>query len=227
MKPYGSFCPVSKAAEIFAERWTPLIVRELLLGSHRFNEIEIGVPGIPKALLSQRLRSLEAAGVVARRETRRGRTEYELTEAGQDLYGVVVALGEWGHRWANNDIGPRDVDPTLLMWDIRRRINLERLPDYRVVVQFNFRGLRERLYWLVLEKDGPSVCFNDPGFDIDLVVTTDTIDLHRVWMGRLELAAALRRRSIVVDGPAELTRAFPGWLALSPFAGIQPAATSA
>lgn len=208
---------------MFAERWTPLIVRELLMGSHRFSELEIGVPGIPRALLAQRLRSLEAAGVVTRRRCESARAEYHLTESGQDLFGVVVALGEWGQRWANHDVGAADVDPALLMWDMRRRIHIDRLPDRRIVAQFDFKGARERSFWLVLEKNGPSVCFHDPGFDVDLLVTADTLSLHRVWMGLQPMSKALRLGEIVIEGPRELARAFPSWLALSPFAGIAPA----
>jgi DNA-binding HxlR family transcriptional regulator len=220
MRSYGSFCPVSKASEVFAERWTPMIVVELLSGSRRFNEIEVGVPGIPKAVLAQRLRSLEAAGVITRRKEEGRRVEYHLTPAGEDLRPVVMALGEWGQRWVNSDVSQSDVEPSLLMWDMHRRIHLDRLPDKRVVVQFDFTGIRQKRFWLVLEKDEPSVCYFDPGFEIDLFVTADTLALHRVWMGRVSLDECLRSSSITVDGSRELARAFPSWLALNTFAGV-------
>jgi len=224
MRSYGGFCPVAKASEIIAERWTPLIVRELLTGSHRFHEIEQGVPGIPHSLLVQRLRFLERAGVVERRtEPASKRVEYWLTPAGCDLFEIVRALGTWGQRWVNHDIGPADVDPHLLMWDMHRRIHLDRLPAGRTVVQFDFRGISQRSFWLVLERPEPSVCFKDPGFDIDVHVNTDTITLHRVWMGHLALADAMRQGLVEVDGPRELVRAFPSWLALSLFAAVPPA----
>ncbi len=159
MRSYGGFCPVAKAAEVIAERWTPLIVRELIAGSHRFHELERGLPGIPRSLLVDRLRSLEHAGVVERRVDAGGkRPEYHLTLAGQELFSVIWALGEWGQRWANRDIGPLDVDPQLLMWDMRRRIHLDQLPERRVVVLFEFRGASQQTVWLVLEQPEPSVC---------------------------------------------------------------------
>ncbi|HEY7065786.1 MAG TPA: helix-turn-helix domain-containing protein [Chloroflexota bacterium] len=226
MRTYAGFCPVAKAAEIIAERWTPLIIRELLMGSHRFHELEVGVPGIPHSLLVQRLRALERAGIVERRTDGGGkRVEYWLTPGGQELFAVVRTLGEWGQRWVNHDIGPEDTAPQLLIWDMHRRIHLDRLPERRVVVQVEFRGVRPGTYWLVLERPEPSVCMKDPEFDVDLFVTADTVALHRVWMGRLTLADAMRQGLVEIDGPRDLVRAFPGWLALSLFAPVPPAPT--
>jgi DNA-binding HxlR family transcriptional regulator len=224
MSSYGQFCPVAKASEIFAERWTPLILRELLMGSHRFNELERGLPRISRSLLSQRLRSLESVGLVERRLGASGQTpEYHLTQAGQDLLDVIVRLGEWSARWFNPLINLDDLDPQLLMWDIKRRLNADRLPLKQVVVQFDFRGARTGSYWLVLEPGNPSVCWEPPGFDVDLVVDTDTLALHRVWLGHQTLANAVTCGDLVLDGPRDLTRAFPDWLALSTFASVQPA----
>ncbi len=223
MKPYGGFCPIAKAMEVVGERWTLLVVRELIVGSHHFNELERGLPGIPRSLLVERLRRLERAGVIERRVDPDGkRPEYHLTPAGQELFGVVWALGEWGQRWVNHEIGPSDVEPKLLMWDMRRRIHLERLPERRVVVQFDFRGASQRTFWLVLERPEPSVCYHDVGFSVDLSVTADTVALHRVWMGQMSLLGAIRQGLIAVEGPSELVRAFPGWLALNAFAHVSP-----
>lgn len=224
MSTYGQFCPVAKAAEIFAERWTPLILRELLCGSHRFGELERGLPRISRSLLTQRLRTLEDVGLVERRTGPGGRTpEYHLTQAGQDLFDVIVRLGEWSHRWFNPLLDMDDLDPQLLMWDIHRRLNHDRLPAQQVVVQFDFRGARAGSYWLVLEPGAPSVCWEPPGFEVDLIVGVDTLALHRVWLGHQSLANALRSGDVVLDGPRELTSAFPEWLALSIFAGVEPA----
>lgn len=220
MRSYQQFCPVAKASEIFAERWTPLILRELLMGSHRFSELEWGLPGIPRSLLVKRLRSLERAGLIEHRVLNGRASEYHLTPAGEELRAVIEQLGQWGQRWVNRDIGPTDIDPGLLMWDMRRRINIDRLPSRRIVVQFDFRGARRRSYWLVMDRGEVSVCLEDPGFDIDLQVTTDTLALHRVWIGRLAMSEALRRGVVQVEGPPDLARQFPGWLALSSFAGV-------
>jgi len=222
MKTYGQFCPVAKAAEIFAERWTPLIIRELLMGSRKFSELEIGMAHIPRSLLTKRLRTLEDAGVVTRKtEGNSKRAEYHLTEAGADLFEVVRGLGEWGQKWVNHDIGPHDVDPALLMWDMHRRVNTERLPEQRVVVQIEFHGAAKGTYWLVLERPEPSVCWWDPGFEIDLFVTVDTIAIHRVWMGMTSLAECMDDGLIELDGLAAHVKAFPGWFKFSLFSDVE------
>ncbi len=224
MTTYGQFCPVAKAAEVFAERWTPLIVREIVCGSHRFNELENGLPNISRSLLTQRLRSLEQAGVIERRPTGDGRAwGYYLTEAGTELGSIVIALGEWGQRWVNSEIRPSELDLDLLMWDLRRRLNWDTLPSYRVVVRFDFSGAQVRSYWLVLEHGEASVCRGDPGFDVDLYVTADTVTFHRIWIGHVQLADALHDGHVRIDGPTDLVRAFPGWLSYSVFAHVRPA----
>jgi DNA-binding HxlR family transcriptional regulator len=224
MRSYGQFCPIAVGAEIFAERWTPLVVRELFAGSTRFNDLQRGLPRIPKATLVQRLRYLERSGVVERAtDPGRGEGGYRLTAAGQELAAVAVQLGEWAKRWGHAEIGTHNLDPDFLLWDIHRGIVVERLPAHRVVVRIALTGARERDYWLLLERPEPSLCLVDPGLDVDLVVTADTIALHRVWVGELDLAKALTVGSIALDGPATLRRAFPEWLALGFFVRRQSA----
>jgi DNA-binding HxlR family transcriptional regulator len=227
MKGYGQFCPVAKAAEIFAERWTPLVLRELVCGSHRFSHLHRGVPLMSRTLLAQRLVQLEDAGIIrsAARTKGRGR-EYFLTPAGEELRPVIEGLGEWGQRWARSQIRPEDLDPGLLMWDIRRRVNTERLPDRRVVVQFDFRAVPKTVrspatFWLILEQRDVDVCLKHPGFEIDLLVDADLVALTKAWMGDLRLADAMRSGLVRVEGPTALVRAFPGWLALSGFADVE------
>jgi DNA-binding HxlR family transcriptional regulator len=216
MRRYGQFCPIAVGAEIFAERWTPLIVRELFAGSTRFNQLQRGLPRIPKAILARRLRYLEQFGVVERRA---GGADigYYLTPAGQELAAVAVKLGEWASRWGYAAIGEHNLDPDFLLWDMHRGIVVERLPERRIVVRIILTGAHERRYWLVLERPEPSLCLIDPGFDDDLIVTADTVALHRVWVGEVDLAKALTTGAVALDGPAELRRAFPGWLALGFF----------
>ena len=222
MKTYSQFCPVAMAAEIFAERWTPLIIRELLMGSRRFSELEYGMPRIPRSLLTQRLRTLEDAGVVTRKaQGESKRAEYHLTEAGADLSDVVMRLGEWGQKWVNHDIGLGNVDPTLLVWDMHRRVNIDLLPEERVVVQFDFHGAAKGTYWLVLEKPEPSVCMWDPGFEVDLFVATDTIAIHRAWMGMTSFAECVEDGLIELDGLTAHVKAFPGWFKLNVFSGVE------
>lgn len=221
MSGYGQYCPIARATELVAERWTPLILRELLCGAHRFSDLERGLPGIPKSILSQRLTRLEHEGVVERR-TQPGRQAagYWLTAKGRSLEAVVDALGEWGATWAfDADIRPEELDPKLLMWWIRRRIELESLPPRTVVVRFSFRGVRTPM-WLVLERPEPSVCLFDPGHDIDLEVDADLAAFYRVWLGRTDFEVAMARGEIVLDGVPAIARAFPVWLQLSHLAPV-------
>ena len=227
MKGYGQFCPIAVACETFAERWTPLILRELLGGARRFNEIRQGIPLISRTLLAQRLRELEDASVVDSRPLARGRgREYRPTRAAEELRDVLERLGNWGQRWGSTQFDPDNLDLSLLMWNVRQRIDLERLPARRVVVRFDFRAFPARCRgfgtcWLVLERTGTDVCQKDPGFDVDLVVTADAAAIARVWTGAVTFEQAVRSGGLRMDGPRDLVRAFPTWLLLSPFAGVE------
>ncbi|MDQ4106061.1 MAG: helix-turn-helix transcriptional regulator [Actinomycetota bacterium] len=223
MRGYGQFCPVTQAAEVITERWTPLVIRELLSGSHRFNDIQRSVPLMSPALLAKRLRTLERAGVIERRPLPGGGHEYHPTQAGEELRPWIEAMGVWGQRWARRGISPGEADPALLMWDMRRNINLGRLPERRVVVYFNYRDVPKgkRSWWLVLQRPEPELCLHDPGYGVDLTVRTEAATMAGVWMGDLDLAGAIRGQMIVLDGPTHLTRAFPDWLGLNPLAGVE------
>lgn len=223
MKSYRQFCPIAKASEIFAERWTPLIVRELLMGSTRFSELEWGVPGIPRSLLAQRLRFLTQTGIVERRGEGRN-SSYHLTPAGQELLDIVERLGQWGQKWVNPDIREEDVvDASLLMWDMHRRVDWKRAPPRRITIQFNIPDSRHRMFWLVLDRGDSSVCLQDPGFGVDLEVTARTMTLHRVWMGQLRFGQAMRGGDLQLDGPREMVKGFPTWFTLSVFSDVTPA----
>jgi DNA-binding HxlR family transcriptional regulator len=219
MRGYGQFCPVALGAEVFAERWTPLILRELLAGSHRFGELQRGLPHIPRALLVQRLRSLERAGLVERRPVRSGRGwEYHLSPAGVSFGPVVEALGHWGYQWAAEQLQPDNLDAGLLMWFLRRRVRVERLPDERVTVQFEFPEADKRCFWLVLHRPEVDLCLADPGFGTDLCVTSDVRTFTGVFLGHLSIANAVDDGTVTMVGRGELRRAFSGWIGLSPFA---------
>jgi len=221
MTSYGQFCPIAKAASVLMERWTLLILREFLCGSHRFNELERGLPGISRPLLAKRLRTLADCGIIAPAISSTGEPAgYDLTERGLELLPIVMGIGEWGQRWLNEGTQPSEIDPDLLMWDIHRRLDVSGVEQKRVVVEVDFRGACTVSYWLVIEPPTASVCHTDPGFDIDLLVTADTRTLHDVWIGRADLATALRLGLVCLDGASALRRAFPTWLQLSPFAHI-------
>jgi DNA-binding HxlR family transcriptional regulator len=230
MKGYGQFCPVAVASEIFAERWTPLILRELFSGSRRFTEIRSGLPLISRTLLIHRLRELEDAGVVESSPLAEGRgREYRLTKAGEEFREVIERLGAWGQKHVGHQFAPDNLDPSLLMWAMHRRVDVSRLPKSRVVVRFEFRGvparcMQLRTAWLVLEKAGSDVCMRDPGFEVDLVVHGEVSALARVHTGHLSFADAVRAGTIKVEGPRALVQEFPRWLLHSPFAqALKPA----
>lgn len=224
MKGYGQFCPIAKAAEILAERWTFLVLRELILGSTRFNDLRRGVPLMSSSLLAQRLRFLEREGVIERRPARAGRgSEYHLTAAGRELEPVILQLGEWGARWVRSRLGPEDLDVALLMWDMHRNVRPEQFPARRVVVAFEFTDVPQgkRHWWLVSDGKAADLCMTDPGFEVDLVLVTDLRTMTAIWVGDLSLNAALASGALAAEGPSELRRRLAAWLALSPLASIK------
>jgi DNA-binding HxlR family transcriptional regulator len=228
-KTYGQFCPIAMAVEILAERWTLLVVRELLCGSRRFNDLARGVPHMSRTMLSQRLKTLEDAGVVVRVPAPSGGGhEYVLTAAGNELRPVVLGLGEWGQRWASADLQEEHLDSSLLMWDIHRRIDHDAVPAGRIVVRFNFPDAHagQRYYWLRLEGGEADVCFTNPGFDVQLQVRCGVRVLIDIWMGKKRFADAVKAGELNVDGDRTLVRQFPRWLQLSMFASVKnPTAT--
>jgi DNA-binding HxlR family transcriptional regulator len=226
MKGYGQFCPIAVAAEIFAERWTPLILRELCAGERRFNDIRRGVPLISRTLLARRLRELEDAGVLVSRPLPSGRgREYGLTKAGEEFREVLDGLGAWGQRWVHGQFDAENLDVGVLMWNVRRRIDVGRLPAERVVVRIDFRGLPSRCagmrtWWLLLQKPEVDLCLKDPGFEVHVVVDAQAAAMARIWMGQLEFAQAVRSGAVRVEGPRTLVHALPGWLLLSHYAHV-------
>lgn len=222
VKTYGQFCSIAKALEVMGERWTPLILREMVCGSSRFGEIQRGVPRISPALLAKRLGDLERSGVIARN----GAGGYRLTESGWELKPVIELLGVWGQRWVRGRLTEAGCDPGLVMWDMRRRIDLAALPKARVCLGFEFPEQSEprRRYWLVAGRGGVELCVTDPGFPVDLHVTTDALTLTRIWNGDAPLRRAIADGAIELHGSAALRRAFPSWLKLGLFAGVAAAA---
>jgi len=224
---YGQFCPVAQAAEVLTERWTLLVLRELLMGSSRFNEIQRGVPRMSSSLLSKRLRELERSELLTREPLQGERGyAYRLTPAGEALGPLVVSLGTWSREHLKREISAEEADPALLMWDMRRSLRLDRLPAEQVVTFFRYRDAEEgkRAWWMVAREDGADLCFTDPGFPIDLQVDAETRTMAAVWVGQVELGAAMRSRQVKVSGPEHLVRSLPNWLGLSTFAYEDPAA---
>jgi len=212
---YHQFCPVAKAMELLDERWTLLVVRELVTGSQHFNALRRGLPRMSPSLLSKRLQQLTRAGVIERTEDGR----YVLTTAGEELRPVVEALGGWGVRWIG-ELGDADLDPQLLLWDMHRNVDHTAVPQGQTVVRFHFpdAAARARDWWLLIKPDDVDVCDDDPGQPVTVTITADLRTMVRIWRGDVSWSAALGAEQVRIEGP--LRRAVPSWFALSPFAAV-------
>jgi DNA-binding HxlR family transcriptional regulator len=216
---YGQFCPVAKASEVFATRWTPLVFRQLMCGTHSFNEIHRGVPLISRAVLIARLRELEDHGIIERRRRERQNGHaYWLTPAGEALRPVVNLLGMWGLKHARHWLQPADLDPALFMWALSKRADRDALPDHRVVVRFEFSGIpasrtKFRVMWLLLERSGIDVCVKDPGFSVNVVLRGDIRDFVALYLGHVYWRA-VAGKALSIEGPRQIARRLPIWLRL-------------
>jgi DNA-binding HxlR family transcriptional regulator len=220
---YGQFCPVAMASELLCTRWTILVLRELLAGSTRFNDLRRGLPRISPALLSQRLKELEEAGIVERVpiEGGAGAHEYRLTEAGRELRPLIEGFGRWGQRWVSSKLSLRRLDGQLLMWDMRRNLRFDPPPVTRKVIQFRYPDAppKDRSWWLIAAPDAPvDLCSVDPGFDVDLYVTAELEAMTAIWMGLETVSGARAKERLILSGDDKLASSMQQWLRLSPFA---------
>ncbi len=218
---YKQFCPVAMAAEILCSRWTMVLIRELIAGTTRFNDLRRGVPKMSPTLLSQRLKELREAGVIERRDLKseKGVFEYHLTSAGKDLRPVIEAMGLWGQKWVESHASLKNLDPSLLMWDMRRNLNPAPLPERTAVIQFLYPELpkSKQRWWLVIEPEGEGdLCWADPGFEVDLYVTTDLRTMTAIWMGLTTVKKEQQRIDFI--GDKGIAKSMQVWLGLSPFA---------
>lgn len=219
MPDYGRYCPVAIASEVIADRWTPLILREMVLGNVRFNDIARGMPGISRSLLVSRLRHLERKGVVETWPAAGGKgNEYHLTPAGKALEPILDGLGRWAVEWFLDQLHVEEIDPVTLTWWMHRRIRAERFPPHRTVVEFRHTAPKAQTVWLVLEQAGASVCTSHPGFDVDVVVSAATPALAEVFNGYTHWVHAVEAGAIDISGSPRLVKAFPTWFQWSPFA---------
>jgi DNA-binding HxlR family transcriptional regulator len=219
---YGQFCPVAMAAEIFCSRWTALILREMYCGSRRFNDLRRGVPRMSPSLLSKRLGEMKDAGIIKEVAAKQGSgTDYQLTEAGEDLKPIVMALGFWGQRWVESKLSLEKLDPSLLMWDMRRWLDPKPLPKRRCTIAYHFPEveLGRQKFWLVVEPDGKvDLCNSDPGFEIDLFITGSLRAMTAIWMGVTTVEKEVDTRQLDIQGDRKIAGAMQQWLGLSPFA---------
>jgi DNA-binding HxlR family transcriptional regulator len=220
---YRQFCPVAMAAEVLCTRWTVVLLREMLAGSTRFNDLRRGLSRMSPALLSQRLKDLERAGIVAREKVEGGPDlfEYRLTRAGRDLQTLVESFGWWGQRWIESKISLENLDPQLLMWDMRRNLDPKPMPKRRSTIQFLFPELpaAKRAWWLIVTPgEETDLCSVDPGYDVDLYVTSDLKTMTAIWMGLETVRKAVDDGRVTLIGDKQLASNTQAWLGLSPFA---------
>jgi DNA-binding HxlR family transcriptional regulator len=223
---YHQFCPVAMAAEVLGTRWSLLVLREMIAGTTRFNDMRRGVPRMSPALLSKRLKEFEIAGVIVRAPVsgEPGVFEYRLTEAGRELKPVIEAIGCWGQRWVDLEASLEKLDPELLMWDMRRNIDTRPMPKSRSTIQVIFSDMPDmhRNWWLVVEPgEDVDLCHVDPGFDVDLYLSTDLRTMTEIWMGYTRIAQAKEKGRLQVTGNRVLESQLSAWMLLSPFAKVE------
>jgi DNA-binding HxlR family transcriptional regulator len=217
---YGQFCPVSMASEILCSRWTTLVVRELLCGSTRFNDLRRGLPKMSPALLSKRLKELQQAGIVTASRKPNGSVDYRLSEAGEELRPLIMGLGHWAQRWVESRLSLKNLDPSLLMWDVRRGLNLKLLPNRRCMIQFLYPELPspQQSWWLVVDGGTVDVCNFDPGHELDLLVKCSLRAMTAIWMGWTTIKKESQSGDLEIEGDPSLARSMEHWLGLSAFA---------
>lgn len=225
MKSYGQFCPVAKAAELFCEKWTALIVRDLAAGATRFSELRRGVPLMSPTLLSRRLKQLEAEGVIERRRKARGRGyTYHLTEAGLEFAPLVVALGVWGQRWSRRELVEHEIDLGLLLWSMERSADPSAFQKEQTVIslQLSDQPAGKDQWWFVNRDNTCELCLEDLGFDVDLYLTTTLPDMIYIIRGDLSLTRALNDGRLEALGATATKRKLRSWLNISPLAKVRP-----
>lgn len=224
MNKYGQFCPVAKSSEVLGKPWTMLIIRELCCADQSFSNLRMGLPLISPSLLSSRLKQLEGQHIISRNASEKG-ISYSLTQAGEELRPVIMALGVWGQRWVRSDLSKKDLDPTLLMWDIHRKIDTSYFPEHRTVVSFQFidYDVAMRFWWLIIESRNVDICLKDPGYEPDLFINAQLKAMTQVWMGDMPVTKALKEKRIEVSGDPRLTQSFKRWIGKSIFADYPPA----
>jgi DNA-binding HxlR family transcriptional regulator len=221
---YGQFCPVAKASELLGERWVLLILRELLLGTHRYSDFQRALSRISPSMLTKRLKQLEQAGIIARKVQSGGKNyDYFLTPAGKELTPIVEHLATWGMRWARGQLSEDELDVEFLMWDIQRRLQTDKLPDGETILCFIFNDLtRFKNWWVVVRNGEVDLCTDNPGKDVDLYINSTLINLVQVWEGDIDIKIAQRKNLLKTQGNAQLAKTMPNWLGICLYADIRP-----
>ena len=223
MDRYCQFCPVAKAAEILCEKWVILVLRELMMGSTRFNDLKRGLPKISPTILSRRLKTLEEQGVIIRKQqSPKGNNEYHLTESGQELRPIILGFGTWGHRWAKNKITSDDLDAGFLLWDMRRRLNTEYFGENHVVINIEFTDQKkaDRFWWMIIDQHEIDLCFEDTGHEPDVIISTTLKTMTTIWLGYQNINTAIKNKEIKIFGSPVYVKNITKWLGGSTFAEL-------
>ncbi|RDH82298.1 MAG: transcriptional regulator [endosymbiont of Galathealinum brachiosum] len=222
---YGQFCPIAKATEVLGEKWTILIVREILMGGTRFNMLQRGLSLISPTMLSKRLDSLEEAGLILKRKIPNQKGyEYFPTKSCEELLPIIKTLGDWGMRWARENLPDKDCDVELLMLYLKRSINIDNLIGNQTVIRFKFTNLTEHAtWWITVEGEEVDICDTDPGKDIDIYFTTDVRTMVKIWMGDTTYKREMKNDTLKVVGHTALVNTISSWMADSMYADLQPA----
>ncbi|MFK7793735.1 MAG: winged helix-turn-helix transcriptional regulator [Gammaproteobacteria bacterium] len=222
MEKYCQFCPVAKAAEILCEKWVILVLRELMMGSTRFGQLRQGLPRISPSILSRRLKTLEEQGVILRcKKSASNGYEYHLTESGEELRPIVLGFGSWGHKWAKNKIDNEDLDAGFLLWDMRRRLNIEYFKNKRAVIHIEFseQSSHDRYWWMVIDNNEIDLCFEDTGHEPDITIITTLETMTNIWLGYSKLETMIREDKMKIFGAKEHVNSVSKWIGKSTFAG--------
>ena len=226
MSGYGQYCPIAKAAEVLGEKWTILILRELCINDQTFNNLRKGMPLLSPTLLSKRLKTLVAQEIIVRKKTDKG-VLYSMTEAGVELKDMIMHLGEWGQRWVRSDFSKQDLDASLLIWDMHRTIDIDKFPDEKKVIQFEFLGAppKERFYWLSVENREVEICVKNPGYHVDLSIRAALKEFTAFWMGDLTLNKLIQDKKLSAEGDKTLKSSMENWLCGNVFDEVKAAST--
>ena len=221
MEKYCQFCPVAKAAEILCEKWAILVLRELMMGSTRFSQLRRGLPKISPSILSRRLKALEEQDVIVKRKkTNTGNYEYLLTDSGEELRTIILDFGIWGHKWAKNKITKEDLDAGFLLWDMRRRLQVDYFGEKRVVIYIEFSDQKksDRYWWMVIEKGEVDLCFEDMGHEPDIIIMTTLPVMTKLWLGYEKINTMLDNGRLRLLGPHKYLKNMTRWIGRSTFA---------
>jgi DNA-binding HxlR family transcriptional regulator len=221
----GSLCPAMASADLLGDKWTLLLLREMLLGTTRFSRFQKAIPRMSPSILSKRLKMLEASDIIVRKPAITGQvSEYRLTRSGRELGPIIENMAVWGMRWRSRNIAARDCDVGGFMWDFHRTLNTEGLPNGETVILVQISDRTDlNTWWVIANGDSVDLCLENPGHDVDVYITASLGNLIALWMGDVGVKEATDAKTVFIDGPKHLTSTAQDWISQSPLVGVRPA----